>query len=160
MSGGSVLALRPPGNGTQRGPQAGSERNPMNTIDARFITRSAVAPFSSHLRFALIIREPQRPLLHLLSLCGGFVEPFLATQHSTPFEVSINWRGMSRKTSFKRLFLVIMIRQDLEVRVDQLATKIDLAHEYYLKTRDSKKVIEKFYELVRELEKLKKELLH
>ena len=53
-----------------------------------------------------------------------------------------------------------MTRPDLEERVDQLATKIDLAHEYYLKTRDSKKVIEKLYELVRELEKLKKELLH
>jgi hypothetical protein len=78
MSGGSVLALRPLGDCIQRGPQAGSERNPMNKMDARFITKSAVAPFSSRLRFAPIITKRVAHPLSSPVLVRWICQTFLA----------------------------------------------------------------------------------
>ena len=66
---------------------------------------------------------------------------------------------MSRQTSFKGLVLLNMNRREMEERMDELARKVEHAHKYYLKSRDDKKIVEELYELVRELEKLKKEFL-
>ena len=52
-----------------------------------------------------------------------------------------------------------MTRQEIEERVDQLTSKIERAHKYYLKSRDDNKIVQELYELVRELEKLKKEFI-
>jgi hypothetical protein len=52
-----------------------------------------------------------------------------------------------------------MTRQEIEERMDALARKVELAHKYYVETRDDEKLVEELYELVRELETLKKELI-
>ena len=54
---------------------------------------------------------------------------------------------------------IIMTRQEIEEWVDQLARKYgDLACKYS-ETRDDKRIVEELYELARELEKLKKEVI-
>jgi hypothetical protein len=52
-----------------------------------------------------------------------------------------------------------MTRQEMEDRMDELVRKIDLAHKFYVETRDDKKIVEELYELARELEKLRKALM-
>jgi hypothetical protein len=52
-----------------------------------------------------------------------------------------------------------MTRQEMEDRMDELARKVELAHKHYVEARDDKKIVEELYELARELEKLRKELL-
>jgi hypothetical protein len=53
-----------------------------------------------------------------------------------------------------------MTRQEIEQWVDQLARKYGELACQYVETHDDKKIVEELYELVRELEKLKKELLY
>jgi hypothetical protein len=52
-----------------------------------------------------------------------------------------------------------MTRQEIEEWVDQLARKYSALACKYGETRDDKKIVEELYELVRELEKLRNELV-
>jgi hypothetical protein len=54
---------------------------------------------------------------------------------------------------------MIMTRQEIEEWVDQLARKYGELACKYVETHDDKKIVEELYELVRELEKLKNELI-
>ena len=54
---------------------------------------------------------------------------------------------------------MIMTRQEIEEWVDQLARKYGELACKYVETRDDKKIVEELYELVRELEKLKNEII-
>jgi hypothetical protein len=75
-------------------------------------------------------------------------------------ERSIECHHMSRQTSIKGLIPLIMDREDIVERINELARKyVELARQY-AETRDDKKIVEELYDLVRELGKLKRELLH
>ena len=52
-----------------------------------------------------------------------------------------------------------MTRQEIEEWVDQLARKYRELACKYSETRDDKRIVEELYELTRELEKLKKEVI-
>ena len=52
-----------------------------------------------------------------------------------------------------------MTRQEIEEWVDQLSRKYGELACKYVETRDNKKIVEELYELVRELEKLKNEII-
>ena len=54
---------------------------------------------------------------------------------------------------------MMMTRQEIEEWVDQLARKYGELACKYVETHDDKKIVEELYELVRELEKLKNELI-
>ena len=54
---------------------------------------------------------------------------------------------------------MIMTRQEIEEWVDQLARKYGELACKYGDTRDDKRIVEELYELARELEKLKKEVI-
>jgi low affinity Fe/Cu permease len=54
---------------------------------------------------------------------------------------------------------MIMTRQEIEEWVDQLARKYGELACKYVETHDDKKIVEELYELVRELEKLKNEII-
>ena len=54
---------------------------------------------------------------------------------------------------------MIMTRQEIEEWVDQLARKYGELGCKYGDTRDDKRIVEELYELARELEKLKKEVI-
>jgi len=53
-----------------------------------------------------------------------------------------------------------MAREDIAEQINELARKYVELGRKYAETRDDKKIVEGLYELVRELGKLKKELLH
>jgi hypothetical protein len=55
---------------------------------------------------------------------------------------------------------MIMTREEIEERMDKLARKVEIAHKYYVETRDDKKIVQELYELARELEKVRKELFN
>ena len=55
---------------------------------------------------------------------------------------------------------MIMTRQEIEEWVDQLARKYGELACKYVETRDNKKIVEELYEMVWELQKLKKALLY
>jgi hypothetical protein len=54
---------------------------------------------------------------------------------------------------------MIMTRQEIEEWVDQLARKYGELACKYVETHDEKKIVEELYELVRELERLKHEII-
>ena len=55
---------------------------------------------------------------------------------------------------------MIMAREDIAERINEVARKyIELARKY-AETRDDKKIVEELYALLRELGKLREELLH
>jgi hypothetical protein len=65
-----------------------------------------------------------------------------------------------KTTSVQRIIpLPIMTRQEIEQWVDQLARKYGELACQYVETYDDKKIVEELYELVRDLEKLKNELI-
>ena len=71
-------------------------------------------------------------------------------------------RGYVLQT-FKRKKVICvqqMAREDIAERINELARKYVELGRKYAETRDDKKIVEELYELVRELGKLKKELLH
>jgi hypothetical protein len=53
-----------------------------------------------------------------------------------------------------------MTRKEIEDRLDELGRKYSELARKYVETRDNKKIVEELYEMVWELEKLKKELLY
>ena len=53
--------------------------------------------------------------------------------------------------------MIVLSREEIEERIDELGSKIELAYKHYLNTRDDKKIVEELYKLARELEKLRKE---
>jgi hypothetical protein len=55
--------------------------------------------------------------------------------------------------------MIALTREEIEERMDELASKIELAYQNYLDTRDDKKIVAELYELARELEKLRKEVI-
>jgi hypothetical protein len=55
--------------------------------------------------------------------------------------------------------MIVLSREEIEERIDELGSKIELAYKYYLNTRDDKTIVEELYKLARELEKLRKEVL-
>jgi hypothetical protein len=55
---------------------------------------------------------------------------------------------------------MIMTRQEMEERLDELSRKCDGLGRKYIETRDDRKIVEELYELVWELQKLKNELLN
>jgi hypothetical protein len=55
--------------------------------------------------------------------------------------------------------VIVLTREEMEERIDELGSKIELAYKNYLDTRDDKKIVAELYELARELEKLRKEVL-
>jgi hypothetical protein len=56
--------------------------------------------------------------------------------------------------------VIVLTREEIEEWLDQLSRKVERAHKSYLQTRDDKKIVDELYELVLELEKLRRELLH
>jgi hypothetical protein len=55
--------------------------------------------------------------------------------------------------------MIVLSREEIEERIDELGSKIEVAYKYYLNTRDDKTIVEELYKLARELEKLRKEVL-
>jgi hypothetical protein len=60
-----------------------------------------------------------------------------------------SFHQMSRQTSVKDYFLMIMTRQQIQKRMDELGCKLAETHD--------KKIITELYELALQLEKLKKD---
>ena len=56
--------------------------------------------------------------------------------------------------------LRFMTRKEIETRLDELGRKYGELARKYVETRGDKKIVDELYELVGELEKLKKELLY
>ena len=55
--------------------------------------------------------------------------------------------------------MIVLSREEIEERIDELGSKIEVAYKYYLNTRDDKTIVEELYRLTRELEKLRKEII-
>jgi hypothetical protein len=84
-----------------------------------------------------------------------------ATQPRTPFTCQWNGTEYQDELVFKELFLLrFMTRKEIEDRLDELGRKYSELARKYVETRDNKKIVEELYEMVWELQKLKKALLY
>ena len=95
------------------------------------------------------------------SFIDGYKRTTICSAQPQTAEVSMECPQMSRQSSCNGLLpFMIMAREDIAERINEVARKyIELARKY-AETRDDKKIVEELYALLRELGKLKEELLH